>query len=67
MERKTQVEDEAAAQAKAKREARMHAIFGAIAAIVITGLIAVMFFIEDYGERVMPGAQVKVHDAADDH
>lgn len=64
MERNTQAEDPAA---KAKREARMHAIFGAIAAIIITGLIALMFVIDDYGQRTMPGAQVQAHDAADDH
>jgi hypothetical protein len=64
VERKTQVEE---AAAKAKREAKRHMIFGVVAAIVITGLIALMFIIDDYGQRAMPGYHVQARDAADDH
>ncbi|HEX8964205.1 MAG TPA: hypothetical protein VF801_14475 [Rhodocyclaceae bacterium] len=66
MEQKTET-DEQAAKARAKAEARRHMIFGAIAALVITGLIAVMFFIDDYGQRAMPGYHAQAKDAADDH
>ncbi len=66
MEPNTQSDDEAA-KARAKAEARRHLIFGAIAAAVITGLIAMMFIIDDYGQRAMPGYHVQAKDGADDH
>lgn len=62
--------DEAAkANAEARaREARLHRIFGVIAVIVITALIAVMFVIDEVGESRMPNAPLKQpHDSADDH
>lgn len=67
MEQHIQRDDEAAKARAKKAEARRHMIFGVIAAVVITGLIAMMFVIDDYGQRAMPGYHVQAHDAADDH
>jgi hypothetical protein len=59
--------DDDAAKARAKAEAKRHMVFGVIAAAVITALIAVMFVIDDYGQKAMPGYHVQAKDGADDH
>lgn len=52
--------------AERKAEARRHLIFGIVAAVVIAGLIAMMFVIEDYGQRNMPNAHTQApRDAAE--
>jgi predicted lipid-binding transport protein (Tim44 family) len=69
MEQKTETEAEAKARAKAKAKAKSKRdrIFGAIVAALIIGLIYMMFMIEDYGQRTMPGANVSAPGAPDDH
>ncbi len=69
MQQNTYTEDQAKAKAWAEAKARSKRdfIFGAIAAVLIVGLIYMMFIIEDYGQRTMPGANATVQDAPDDH
>ena len=69
MEQMSDSEDEAKAKARAAAKARSKRdfIFGAVAVALIVGLIYMMFMIEDYGQRTMPGANATVRDAPDDH
>lgn len=65
MENQTEV-DKAKAAADRKAEAKRHLIFGIVAAVIVTGLIAMMFVIDEYGQSRMPNAHVQTpHDAAD--
>ncbi len=60
--------DQARAAAEKKAEARRHLIFGAVAAMIIAALIAMMFWIDRYGESKMPNAHLQSpHDAAEEH
>ncbi|MDD5249416.1 MAG: hypothetical protein PHY45_10545 [Rhodocyclaceae bacterium] len=69
MEQKSAAPAEASAKAKAEAKAKSnhHFLFGAIAAALIVGLIYMMFVIEDYGQRTMPGANITAPGAPDDH
>jgi len=64
MEQKTQ---DARIKAKAERqaEARRHTIFGVVAAVVVVGLIAMIFIIDYYGQSRMANVSVQTRDAAD--
>ncbi|MGE5468818.1 MAG: hypothetical protein ACM3Y9_15455 [Ignavibacteria bacterium] len=58
--------DKAKTGAERRAEARRHLIFGIVAAVVITALIAMMFIIDEYGQSRMPNAHLQApHDAAD--
>jgi uncharacterized membrane protein len=62
MEKRT--ERELAAE-KARTEAKHRFIFGVIAAVVVIGLIAMIFAIDHYGQSRMANVDVQTHNAAD--
>jgi uncharacterized membrane protein len=62
MEKKT--ERELAAE-KARTEAKHRLIFGVIAAVVVVGLIALIFAIDRYGQSRMANVDVQTHNSAE--